>query len=262
MPEQTRMQARGRQTPPKKRSTQKPGMQRSRYTRAQISEIFARLQAANPTPQTELHYTNDYTLLIAVMLSAQATDRGVNKATGALFEIADTPQKMIDLGEERLRHAIRSIGLYRTKARNVIAASRQLIERFEGKVPRSLGALESLPGVGRKTANVILNTAFGVPTIAVDTHVFRLANRIGLAPASTPLGVERALMRVIPAPWLGNAHHWLILHGRYICTARAPKCASCPICDLCVSRENTMRAGADRHSARAGLAKGAGEGSQ
>ncbi len=202
-------------------------------TDQEIHELFARLRAGNPEPKGELEHVNPYTLLVAVVLSAQATDKGVNKATGPLFASVDTPDKMVALGEESLAEAIRTIGLYKTKAKNVIALSRQLIERFGGQVPNDRAALESLPGVGRKTANVVLNIAFGEPTIAVDTHVFRVGNRTGLAPGKTPLDVETALLARVPAEFRRHAHHWLILHGRYVCTAKAPKCATCAIAGLC-----------------------------
>jgi endonuclease-3 len=184
-------------------------------------------------PVGELHYINSFTLLVAVALSAQATDVGVNKATQPLFAIADTPQKMVALGEDRLRDMIRTIGLFRNKAKNVVGLSQQLIERFDGEVPRTREALETLPGVGRKTANVVLNIAFGEPTIAVDTHIFRVANRTGLAPGKTPFDVERRLEQVVPDDYKQHAHHWLILHGRYVCKARKPACAACLINDLC-----------------------------
>jgi endonuclease-3 len=202
-------------------------------TDKEVHELFARLRAGNPEPKGELEHVNPYTLLVAVVLSAQATDKGVNKATRPLFAAVDTPEKMVALGEEALAQAIRTIGLYKTKAKNVVALSRQLIERFGGQVPRDREALESLPGVGRKTANVVLNIAFGEPTIAVDTHVFRVGNRTGLAPGKTPLDVENALLAAVPAEFRRHAHHWLILHGRYVCTAKAPKCAACAIADLC-----------------------------
>ncbi len=202
-------------------------------TPEQADQFFARLAAADPEPKSELHSVNPYTLLVAVVLSAQATDAGVNKATAPLFATVDTPRKMVDLGEERLRDAIRTIGLFKTKARNVIELSRLLLERHGGEVPRDRAALEALPGVGRKTANVVLNVAFGEPTIAVDTHCFRVANRTGLAPGKTPLEVEQGLMRAVPERWLGHAHHWLILHGRYVCKARKPDCPRCLVRDLC-----------------------------
>ena len=184
-------------------------------------------------PRSELEYVNPYTLLVAVALSAQATDIGVNKATRSLFAVVDTPEKMVALGEDRLREAIRTIGLYRNKAKNVIALSRALIDNHGGAVPADRAALEALPGVGRKTANVVLNVAFAQPTIAVDTHIFRVANRIGLADGKTPLAVELALERAVPEEFLLHAHHWLILHGRYICKARKPECPRCPIADIC-----------------------------
>jgi endonuclease-3 len=189
-------------------------------TKKDIAELFRRLAAACPEPETELRYANPFTLLVAVVLSAQATDVGVNKATAALFPITDTPQKMLALGEDRLREAIKTIGLYRTKARNVIKLCTILVEQYGGEVPRDREALESLPGVGRKTANVVLNVAFGEPTIAVDTHIFRVGNRTGLAPGKTPLEVERKLEKRVPAEYKQHAHHWLILHGRYVCKAR------------------------------------------
>ena len=198
-----------------------------------IEPFFATLKAANPQPNTELEYTTVFELLCAVLLSAQATDVGVNKATRRLFPVAGTPQAMLDLGLERLEGYIKTIGLYPTKARNLLATCRILVEQHGGQVPRTREALEALPGVGRKTANVVLNVAFGQPTLAVDTHIFRVANRTGLAPGRTPLAVERELLRQVPAEFLQHAHHWLILHGRYQCTARAPKCASCPVADLC-----------------------------
>jgi endonuclease-3 len=206
----------------------------SRQARAARTEaIFERLAAANPSPKGELQYINPFTLLVAVVLSAQATDAGVNKATPALFAIADSPEKMAALGVEELTDLIKSIGLYRTKAKNVIALSRAIVERHGGQTPRNREDLEALPGVGRKTANVVLNTAFGEPTLAVDTHVFRLANRLGIAPGKTPREVEDQLMRVVPKRFLPHAHHWLILHGRYICMARKPLCGVCMLVDLC-----------------------------
>jgi len=201
--------------------------------------FFARLAAADPEPRTELAYTTPFTLLVAVVLSAQATDAGVNKATGALFALADHPAAMLDLGEERLAGLIRTIGLFRTKARNVIALSRVLVEQHGGMVPRDRAALEALPGVGRKTANVVLNVLWGEPTIAVDTHCFRVANRTGLAPGKTPLQVETGLEAAVPARWRRHAHHWLILHGRYVCTARRPACPTCPVRDLCGFEDKT-----------------------
>ncbi|HEB96171.1 MAG TPA: endonuclease III [Sedimenticola thiotaurini] len=200
-------------------------------------QIFERLRAANPTPTTELNYRTPFELLIAVILSAQSTDRGVNKATAKLFRVANTPQAMLELGEEGLRQYIRTIGLYNTKAKNIIRTCAILVEKYGGEVPAERRALESLPGVGRKTANVILNTAFGHPTMAVDTHIFRVANRTGLARGRTVLEVEKKLLRWIPKEFLQDAHHWLILHGRYTCTARKPRCGSCVIEDLCEYKE-------------------------
>jgi endonuclease III len=210
------------------------------WTPAEVHEAFSRFSKANPEPKGELEHLNPYTLLVAVVLSAQATDAGVNKATRALFAVADTPQKMLALGEEKLRDYIKTIGLYRNKAKNVIALSEKLIAEFGGEVPRSRTELESLPGAGRKTANVVLNMAFGERTMAVDTHVFRVANRTGLAPGKTPLEVELGLMRVIPAEFMLHAHHWLILHGRYTCLARKPRCEVCLINDLCRWPEKTV----------------------
>ncbi len=195
--------------------------------------IFARLREADPEPRSELQYLNPYTLLVAVVLSAQATDRSVNLATEPLFAIADTPKKMLELGEERVRHFIRTIGLFNTKAKNVIALSRILLERHGGEVPRDAAALEVLPGVGTKTASVVLNVAFGVPRIAVDTHIFRVSNRIPLFPAATTDKVQAGLEARVPEPYRLNAHHWLILHGRYTCKARRPDCPRCRIADLC-----------------------------
>jgi endonuclease-3 len=205
----------------------------------EIEEFFARLAAALPEPQTELRYINVYTLLVAVVLSAQATDKGVNKATEKLFKIADTPQKMVKLGEARLTDHIKTIGLYRTKAKNVIALSRLLIERHGGEVPKTQAELEALPGVGRKTANVVRNVAYGEPTIAVDTHIFRVGNRTGLAPGKTPLAVEEKLLKVVPEKYRMHAHHWLILHGRYTCIARKPLCPQCVVADLCKFKAKT-----------------------
>ena len=202
-------------------------------SRATVTAIFERFRAVDPEPRGELVAPNAFTLLVAVVLSAQATDAGVNKATPALFALADTPQAMLDLGEDRVRELIKSIGLFRTKARNVVALSRRLVEAFGGEVPRTRAELETLPGVGRKTANVVLNIAYGVAAIAVDTHLFRVSNRIPLAPGKTPLEVELGLERVIPDAFKQHAHHWLILHGRYICRARAPLCGTCLITDLC-----------------------------
>ncbi len=210
-----------------------------RFKPADTEELFRRFQAAEPEPKGELHAVNHYTLLVAVVLSAQATDEGVNRATRGLFAIADTPQKMVAMGEDRVRDCIKTIGLFRGKAKNVIALSQQLIERHDGQVPDDRAALEALPGVGRKTANVILNSAFGHPTIAVDTHLFRLGNRIGLAPGKTPLEVEIKLLKAVPAAYGRHAHHWLILHGRYVCKARKPECWRCLIADLCQFKPKT-----------------------
>ncbi len=200
---------------------------------SQARELFARLAAAMPDPKTELEHLNPFTLLVAVVLSAQATDAGVNKATKSLFAKADTPAKMLALGEDKLRDAIKTIGLFNTKAKNVIALSKALVENHAGAVPQDRAALEALPGVGRKSANVVLNVAFGQPTIAVDTHIFRVANRTGLAPGKTPLEVELGLERIVPHDYVHNAHHWLILHSRYVCKARKPECWLCAIADLC-----------------------------
>jgi len=205
----------------------------------EIEAFFRRLSAALPVPETELKYINTYTLLVAVVLSAQATDVGVNKATEKLFKIADTPQKMLKLGEAGLTQHIRTIGLYRNKAKNVIALSRLLIERHGGEVPRDREALQALPGVGRKTANVVLNVAFGEPTIAVDTHIFRVSNRTGLASGKDVLAVELKLEKVVPEKYRLHAHHWLILHGRYVCKARKPDCPACAVADLCRFKAKT-----------------------
>jgi len=201
--------------------------------------IFERLRDANPNPTTELNYTSAFELLVAVILSAQATDRGVNKATDRLFPVANTPQAIFELGVEGLTRYIRTIGLFNSKAKNIIETCRRLIEHHGGEVPEDRAALEALPGVGRKTANVVLNTAFGHPTMAVDTHIFRVANRTRLAPGRTPLEVEKKLLRFTPGEFLQDAHHWLILHGRYTCVARKPRCGSCVIEDLCEYREKT-----------------------
>ncbi|WP_440997474.1 endonuclease III [Arhodomonas sp. SL1] len=211
--------------------------------REKRTEIFRRLAETNPAPTTELHYATPFELLVAVILSAQATDRGVNKATARLFPVANTPEAILTLGEEGLKEYISSIGLYNAKARNLIKACEILVERHGGEVPRERKALEALPGVGRKTANVILNTAFGEPTIAVDTHIFRVANRTGLAPGKNVREVEDRLMRWTPKEYRKDAHHWLILHGRYVCTARRPRCGACVIHDLCEFPEKTEYAG-------------------
>lgn len=200
---------------------------------ARVGEIFARFAKANPEPKGELYHTNPFTLLVAVVLSAQATDAGVNKATPALFAVADTPAKMAALGEEKVREAIKTIGLFRTKAKNVIALSRLLIERHHGEVPQTREALTALPGVGRKTANVVLNMAFHQPTMAVDTHIFRVSNRLPLAKGKTPEAVEAGLEAIVPDAYRLHAHHWLILHGRYVCKARKPDCERCIVADLC-----------------------------
>ena len=201
--------------------------------KAEIFEFFRRLAELNPEPETELEYRDPYTLVVAVALSAQATDVSVNLATRKLFAVADTPAKMVALGEEGVKAHIKTIGLFNTKAKNVIALSQKLLDDYGGKVPRDRAALETLPGVGRKTANVVLNTAFGQETFAVDTHIFRVCNRTRLAPGKTPLDVELGLEKAVPAPFRRGAHHWLILHGRYICKARRPKCWRCPVIDLC-----------------------------
>jgi endonuclease-3 len=202
-------------------------------TNAQIEQAFRRFKAASPEPKTELQHINPFTLLVAVVLSAQATDAGVNKATPALFALADTPEKMVTLGEDRVRDLVKTIGLFRTKAKNVVELSRRLVAEHGGQVPHSREALEALPGVGRKTANVVLNVAFGEPTIAVDTHIFRVGNRTGMATGKDPFEVEQKLQAAIPAQYKRHAHHWLILHGRYTCVARKPLCEKCIIADLC-----------------------------
>ena len=207
--------------------------------KADAFEFYRRLAESDPSPQTELEFVNPYTLLVAVALSAQATDIGVNKATRALFAKITTPQAMLDLGEDSLRDHIKTIGLFNTKAKNVIAAAQILADRHQGKVPADRTALDSLPGVGRKTANVVLNVAFGQPSIAVDTHIFRVGNRTGLARGKNPLEVELKLEKITPATFLSHAHHWLILHGRYICKARTPECWRCPVVDLCAYKPKT-----------------------
>ncbi len=208
-------------------------------TRDQISAFFATLKAANPTPVTELEYSNVFELLVAVLLSAQATDVSVNKATRQLFPVANTPQKMLALGLDGLERHIRTIGLYHSKARHLLQTCQMLLDRHHGQVPREREALEALPGVGRKTANVVLNCAYGEPTMAVDTHVFRLANRTGMAPGKTPLEVEKRLLQRVPTEYLADAHHWLILHGRYICLARTPKCWQCSVARCCDFKDKT-----------------------
>jgi endonuclease III len=222
--------------PAKKPKTQKV----KPWTPEEVREVFERFQKANPEPRGELEHLNPFTLLVAVVLSAQATDAGVNRATRELFKVADSPQKMLDLGEERLRDYIKTIGLYRTKAKNVIALSQKLLTDFGGEVPRTRAEIESLPGAGRKTANVVLNMAYGEHTMAVDTHVFRVGNRTGLAPGKTPLEVELGLEKIIPSEFMLHAHHWLILHGRYTCLARKPRCEVCLINDLCRWPEKTV----------------------
>ncbi len=211
-----------------------------KWTTVEVHEAFSRFRKANPEPKGELEHLNAFTLLVAVVLSAQATDAGVNKATRALFAVADTPQKMADLGEDTVREYIKTIGLFRGKARNVIALSRKLIDEFGSEVPRTRAELESLPGAGRKTANVVLNMAFGEHTMAVDTHVFRVGNRTNMAPGKTVLDVELGLEKVIPSEFMMHAHHWLILHGRYTCLARKPRCELCLINDLCRWPEKTV----------------------
>lgn len=227
--------------PKAKRKSKKrgPKLPRRKLTLAQAHELYERLKALDPAPRTELEYVNPYTLVVAVALSAQATDVGVNKATKALFETADTPEKMVALGEDKVRDYIKTIGLYRNKAKNVILLSQKLIDEFDSTVPQTREELESLPGVGRKTANVVLNEAFGQPTMAVDTHIFRVSNRTGLAPGKNPLEVELNLLRATAPEHALHAHHWLILHGRYTCVARSPKCGNCAIIDLCKYKDKT-----------------------
>ncbi len=207
--------------------------------KADIETFFTRLQELDPDPRGELDFINPYTLLVAVVLSAQATDVSVNKATEPLFKVADTPKKMLRLGEDRLRDYIKSIGLFNTKAKNIIKLSRMLLDDFDGVVPQTREELETLPGAGRKTANVVLNIAFGQPTIAVDTHLFRLGNRTGLAPGKNPLDVEKKLEKVVPEKFMQHAHHWLILHGRYVCKARRPLCPTCVVSSVCAFKEKT-----------------------
>jgi endonuclease-3 len=239
-PRATKKKAKVSKSKASKSKTSKSKASAKPWTPAEIYEAFSRFRKANPEPKGELEHLNPYTLLVAVVLSAQATDAGVNKATRALFQVADTPQKMLALGEDKVRDYIKTIGLYRNKARNVIALSEKLIAEFGGEVPRTRAGLESLPGAGRKTANVVLNMAFGEHTMAVDTHVFRVGNRTGLAPGNTPLEVELGLERVIPPEFMLHAHHWLILHGRYTCLARKPRCEVCLINDLCRWPEKTV----------------------
>jgi len=228
----------------------RPGRRKAQASPGRVAEIFARFAAANPDPRGELEYINPFTLLIAVVLSAQATDASVNKATRPLFEVADTPEKMLALGEDEVRERIKTIGLFNTKARNVMALSQKLIAEHGGEVPREREALQALPGVGRKTANVVLNIAFGEPTLAVDTHVFRVAHRLDLASGKTPHEVELGLLKVIPEAYLRNAHHWLILHGRYVCQARRPKCDACVVCDLCSSADKWFDCGPPQSAAQ------------
>ena len=214
-----------------------------KFSKREIETFFARLRTMDPEPKSELNYRNPYTLLVAVVLSAQATDKGVNKATEKLFPIVETPEKMVKLGETKLIEYIKTIGLFRNKAKNVIALSQALIDKHNSQVPRTREALEALPGVGRKTANVVLNVAFAEPTIAVDTHIFRVGNRTGLAPGKNPLTVELALEKCVPAEFKLHAHHWLILHGRYTCTARKPHCPTCVVSDLCRYADKTKEPG-------------------
>jgi endonuclease-3 len=217
----------------------KKKLPRAKYTQDEMREIFARFKLQRPEPKGELDHVNPFTLVVAVALSAQATDVGVNKATKALFEVADTPEKMVALGEDKVRDYIKTIGLYRNKAKNVMLLSQKLIDDFGSVVPMDREALMTLPGVGRKTANVVMSMAFGIPTMAVDTHVFRIGHRMGMAPGKTPDDVEDILMKRIPEEYLFHAHHWLILHGRYTCKARKPECEACIIADLCKSKEKT-----------------------
>ncbi len=215
----------------------------ARRPKIDADEFYRRLSRSIPEPETELVYKNPFTLLVAVVLSAQATDAGVNRATPALFAAADTPEKMMKLGEAKIRNFIKTIGLFNTKAKNVAALSRILVEQFGGEIPRDRDTLQTLPGVGRKTANVVMNVAFGEPTIAVDTHIFRVGNRTGIAPGKTPLAVELGLEKATPEKWKQHAHHWLILHGRYTCVARKPKCPDCVVNDLCLFKGKTTLGG-------------------
>ncbi|MGE0847250.1 MAG: endonuclease III [Flavobacteriaceae bacterium] len=237
-PESAKPKAAAGKSRARKPSARKP-VWPSRLTREQVRGMFDAFHDHDPEPRGELHSVNEFTLLVAVVLSAQATDVGVNKATRPLFSTVDTPEKMVALGEDRLREAIKTIGLFRNKAKNVIALSKELIEQHGSAVPRDREALEALPGVGRKTANVVLNIAFGEHTIAVDTHLFRVSNRTGLAPGKTPLAVELALEKVVPEDRKRHAHHWLILHGRYVCKARKPACGNCIVYDYCLFNEKT-----------------------
>ena len=233
--------------PPK---IERPSRRKAKASPERVADIFARFAAADPDPRGELEYINPFTLLVAVVLSAQATDAGVNKATRPLFKVADTPKKMLALGEDEVRERIKTIGLFNTKAKNVMALSQKLIAEHGGEVPREREALQALPGVGRKTANVVLNIAFGEPTLAVDTHVFRVAHRLALASGKTPHEVELGLLKVIPEAYLRNAHHWLILHGRYVCQARRPKCDACVVCDLCSSADKWFDCGPPKVAAQ------------
>jgi endonuclease-3 len=228
-----------RKTTPAVKKSRKSGKPKP-WSATEVEEAFRRFRKASPAPQTELKSVNPYTLLVAVVLSAQATDAGVNKATPALFAAADTPEKMVALGEDKVRDFIKTIGLYRNKAKNVVELSRRLVDEHSGQVPQTREALEALPGVGRKTANVVLNVAFGEPTIAVDTHIFRVGNRTNMAPGLTPFEVELNLEKVVPDKYKLHAHHWLILHGRYTCVARKPLCERCIINDLCRWPEKTV----------------------
>jgi endonuclease III len=232
-------------SPPK---TKRAARGRAKPSPERAEAIFRRFATANPEPKGELEYVNPYTLLVAVVLSAQATDAGVNKATRGLFKTADTPAKIMALGVEEVEQRIKTIGLYRNKAKNVIALSERLLAEHGGEVPREREALEALPGVGRKTANVVLNIAFGESTLAVDTHVFRVAHRLGLAAGKTPLEVETGLLKVIPEAYMRHAHHWLILHGRYVCQARKPRCDACIVCDLCFSADKWFDCGPPKHA--------------
>jgi len=225
-----------------KKKKPKKKLPRPKLTRAQIADIYKELAKLDPAPRTELNYSNPYTLVVAVALSAQATDVGVNKATKALFEAADTPEKMVALGEDKVRDFVKTIGLFRNKAKNVVKLSQMLIDDFASVVPDNREDLEKLPGVGRKTANVVLNEAFGQPTMAVDTHIFRVSNRTGMAPGKNPLEVELNLLKVTPEDYALHAHHWLILHGRYVCVARKPKCFNCVINDICKFKDKTPAA--------------------
>lgn len=234
-------------SPPKKvvikktvsKTKPKKKLPRPKLTRAQIADIYRHLHSLDPAPRTELNYSNPYTLVVAVALSAQSTDVGVNKATKDLFALADTPEKMVALGEDKVRDMVKTIGLYKTKAKNVIKLSQMLIDDFGSVVPDDRDELIKLPGVGRKTANVVLNEAFGQPTMAVDTHIFRVANRTGMAPGKDPLEVELNLLRVTPDEFALHAHHWLILHGRYTCIARKPRCFNCAVVDICKFKDKT-----------------------